>query len=165
MRLPALTTGSTGGSRWALSFADLCLVLLGFLLLLQAHRGDPAALNAGLRAAFGSSAPKTYDEATDTLFQPGEAVLLPNARAHFRAIGQNAAGQGAIVHVESIGTDAAARRFDAWELAAARAAAISRAISEGGLDAGDVDLSIDGTGPASKQAGQHVQITVTTKGG
>ena len=165
MRLPALTTGSTGGSRWALSFADLCLVLLGFLLLLQAHRGDPAALNAGLRAAFGSSAPKSYDEATNGLFERGEAILLPNARAHFRSIGRDAAGRGAIVHVESMGTDAAARRFDAWELAAARTAAISRAISEGGLDAGRIDLSIDGTGPAARQAGQHVRVTVTTKGG
>ena len=164
MRLPALTTGSSGGSRWALSFADLCLVLLGFLLLLQAHRGDPAALNAGLRAAFGSSAPKAYDEIANVLFQPGEAILLPQARAHFRAIGQDAARRGAIVHVESIGTDAAARRFDAWELAAARSAAISRAISEGGLDARKVDLSIDGTGPAARQAGQHVRVTVTTKG-
>jgi hypothetical protein len=165
MRLPALTTGSTGGSRWALSFADLCLVLLGFLLLLQAHRGDPAALNAGIRAAFGSSAPKSYDETAATLFQPGEAILLPDARAHFKAIGQEAAGQGAIVHVESIGTDAAARRFDGWELAAARAAAISRAIAGGGLDANNIDLAIDGTGPASKQAGQHLRVTVTTKSG
>ena len=81
MRLPALTTGSAGGSRWAMSFADLCLVLLGFLLLLQAHRGDPAALNAGIRAAFGSSAPKTYDETATSLFEPGEAILLPNANA------------------------------------------------------------------------------------
>ena len=168
MRLPALTTGSsggsTGGSRWALSFADLCLVLLGFLLLLQAHRSDPAALNAGLRAAFGASATKTYDETAATLFEPGEAILLPDARAHFKSIGQDAAGQGAIVHVESMGTDAAARRFDGWELAAARTAAISRAISEGGLDASNIDLAIDGTGPASKQAGQHVRVTVTTKG-
>lgn len=164
MRLPAFTTGSTGGARWALSFADLCLVLLGFLLLLQAHRGDPAALNAGLRAAFGASAPKTYDETASRLFEPGEAILLPAARMHFHGIGRDAAGQGAIVHVESMGTDAAARRFDAWELAAARAAAIARAVSEGGLDAAKVDLAIDGTGPAAKQAGQHVRVTITTKG-
>lgn len=164
MRLPALTTGSTGGARWALSFADLCLVLLGFLLLLQAHRGDPAALNAGLRAAFGAAAPQTYDETATGLFEPGEAILLPNARTHFRTIGRDAAGQGAIVHIESMGTDAAARRFDAWELAAARAAAIARAVSEGGLDAKNVDLAIDGTGPAAKKAGQHVRVTVTTKG-
>ncbi len=165
MRLPAFTTGSAGGSRWALSFADLCLVLLGFLLLLQAHRGDPAALNAGIRAAFGASAPKSYDEAAAGLFEPGEAILLPEARAHFRSIGRDAAGQRGIVHIESIGTDAAARRFDAWELAAARSAAIARAVSEGGLDAKQVDLAIDGTGPASLQAGQHVRVTVTTKVG
>ena len=38
-------------------------------------------------------------------------------------------------------------------------------LSEGGLDAKNVDLAIEGTGPASKQAGQHVRVTVTTKGG
>jgi hypothetical protein len=165
MRLPALTTGgSVGGSRWALSFADLCLVLLGFLLLLQAHRGDPAALNAGLRAAFGAPQPTSLDESAAGLFQPGEAILLPQARARFQALGRDAAGKGGLIHVESVGTDSAAHRFDGWELAAARTAAIARAVSEGGLDAAKVDLSIDGTGPASKQARQHLRVTVTTKG-
>ena len=74
-----------------------------------------------------------------------------------------AAGQGSLVHIESVGTDAAARRFDAWELAAARTAAIARAVAEGGLDPQRIDLSIEGTGPAAKQAGQHVRVTVTTK--
>lgn len=164
MRLPAPGGGGTAArSRWALSFADLCLLLLGFLLLLQAHRGDPAALNAGIRAAFGAPEPISLDEAAAGLFEPGEAVLLPGARARFTALGHRAAEQGHIVRIESVGTDAAARRFDAWELAAARAAAIARAVSEGGLDARRIDLAIDGTGPVAKQAGQHVRLTVTTK--
>jgi hypothetical protein len=163
MRLPAFSTGSAGGSRWALSFADLCLLLLGFMLLLQAHRGDPAALNAGIRAAFGAPAPTSFDEAAAASFEPGEAILLPSARSHFNAVGHQAAGQGSLVHIESVGTDAAARRFDAWELAAARTAAIARAVAEGGLDPQRIDLSIEGTGPAARQAGQHVRVTVTTK--
>jgi hypothetical protein len=160
MKLPALDGGSATGSRWALSFADLCLVLLGFLLLLQAHRGDPVALGAGIRAAFGATASKSIDEAAAGLFQPGEAILLAPARARFQALGSDAAGTGAIIHLESIGTDAAAHRFDAWELAAARTAAIARALSEGGLDARRIDLSIDGTGPAARKVGQHIRVTV-----
>lgn len=159
MRLPPFSTASGGNARWALSFADLCLVLLGFLLLLQAHKGDPAALGAGMRAAFGSTAPRSLDEAAAPLFDPGEAVLHADARAHFIALGREAAGQGGIVHIESVGTDDGARRFDAWELAAARAASIARAVQQGGLDAARIDLSIEGTGPASAGKGQYVRVT------
>ena len=159
MRLPAIATTFPGGARWALSFADLCLLLLGFLLLLQAHKGDPAALRAGLRSAFGAPAQASFDTATAPIFEPGEAILLPDARAHYVALGRQAAGHGAIVHVESLGTDAAGQRLDAWELAAARAAAISRAIVSGGVDAKRIDLTIDGTGPAAGR-GQHVRVTI-----
>ncbi len=160
MKLPAIAATLPGGTRWALSFADLCLLLLGFLLLLQAHKGDPAALNAGLRAAFGAPVPSSYDTATAPLFEPGEAALLPEARAKYVAIGRQAAGQGGVVHVESLGTDAGGQRLDAWELAAARTAAIARAIGSGGVDAKLIDLSIDGTGAAAAVKGQHVRVTV-----
>lgn len=161
MRLPAFTSASTGGARWAMSFADLCLVLLGFLLMLQAHKSDPAALGAGVRAAFGVSQPSSYDEAVSGLFEPGEAVLSAPARARFRAMGRTAALRGGVVHVESLGTDRAANRFDGWELAAARTAAIARAVEQGGLDPQRIDLTIDGTGPAARQVGQHVRVTVS----
>ncbi len=154
----------SGGSRWALSFADLCLLLLGFLLLLQAHRGDPAALNAGLRAAFGSPVPRSYETAAAPLFEPGEAVMLPAARAHYAAIGREAAGHAGLVHVQSLGTDAGGLRLDSWELAAARTAAIARAIGSGGVDPRRIDLSIDGTGPAAAVRGQHVRVTVAAGG-
>jgi hypothetical protein len=160
MMLPSLSSGTTGRGRWALSFADLCLVLLGFLLMLQAHKGDPAALGAGVRAAFGATRPQSFDEAAAGLFEPGEALLSADARARFQEMGRTAAIRNQVVHVESLGTDRSARRFDAWELAAARAAAIARAIGEGGLDARRIDLAIDGTGPAAKQAGQHIRITL-----
>lgn len=161
MRLPAFSTGSPERQRWALSFADLCLVLLGFLLLLQAHKGDPAALGAGLRAAFGAAPPRQIEEAASPLFEPGEAVLIEPARQRFVAMGRDAAAGGALVHVDSIGTDADARRFDAWELAAARTAAIARAIQQGGLAAGRIDLAVDGTGPAAAGRGQRVRVTIT----
>ena len=160
MRMPAIAATLPGGSRWALSFADLCLLLLGFLLLLQAHKSDPAALNAGLRAAFGAPVPTSFDTATAPLFETGEAVLLPAARVRYAAIGRQAAARGGVVHIESLGTDAGGLRLDAWELAAARTAAIARAIGSGGVDAKRIDLSIDGTGPAAAVKGQHVRVTV-----
>jgi flagellar motor protein MotB len=160
MRLPALSSGSPNGARWAMSFADLCLVMLAFLLLLQAHRGDPAVLGASIRSAFGAPSMPSLDEQAAPLFQPGEALLLDDARAHFTALGREAAARRYLVHVESIGTDGHAQRFDAWELSAARAAAIARAIQSGGLDAGRIDLSIDGTGPAAATRGQHVRVTM-----
>jgi len=162
MRLPPLTTESRGAPRWALSFADLCLVLLGFMLLLQAHRGNPALLSAGLRAAFGAAPSYSVDETAAPLFEPGEAVLLEGARTRFAEFGREAMGRHASVRVDSIGTDADARRFDAWELAAARTAAIARAIQSGGLGAERIDLSITGTGSAGGTRAQHIRVTMTS---
>ena len=163
MKLPAIAATAPSGARWAVSFADLCLLLLGFLLLLQAHKGNPAALSAGLRAAFGSPVPSAYDTATAPLFQPGEAVLLPDARATYAAIGRQTAVQRGVVHIESLGTDAGGQRLDAWELAAARTAAIARAIGSGGVAASRIDLSIDGTGVAATVKGQHVRVTIAAR--
>ena len=66
--------------RWAVSFADLFLLLLGCFVLLHAmeaarpQAGDPA--DAG-RAAGGYRAAE--------LFQAGEAVLKPGARTLLQA--------------------------------------------------------------------------------
>jgi hypothetical protein len=147
------------GSRWALSFADLSLVLLAFLLLLQAHKGDAGAVSSSVRAAFGAPAPRLQEEAAAGLFEPGEAILQPAARARFVAIGRSAAAVRAAVRVESLGSDAGARRFDAWELAAARTASLARAIQEGGLDPARIDLAIDGTRTATAH-GQRLRVVV-----
>lgn len=148
-----------GNPRWTMSFADLCLVLLAFLLLLQANRGNPAAVGAGIRAAFGAKPPVVQDRAAAPLFQSGEAVLLAPARAELTAIGRQAASTGAIVHVDSRGNDGNAQRFDGWELAAARAAAAARAIGAGGLDPARIDLRVDGTRDAKPGQGQRLRIT------
>lgn len=162
MILPPLARPAGASGRWALSFADLCLLLLGFLLLLQAHRGDPAALSAGLRAAFGASAPaRMVEEGAAPLFQPGEAVLRPAARARFAALGRSAAADHAQATIESLGSDAGGARLDAWELAAARAAAVARALQAGGLDAAAIEVSVAATGPASALKGQRLRLTLS----
>jgi hypothetical protein len=116
--------------RWAISFADLALLLLAFFVLL--HAGSAREVAAGARAAFGSGpvAGPVMDAEAERLFEHGEARLRPSAKAQLLKIGRGARG---FLVVESVGRDPTARRFDAWELAAARAAALGRALVQGGV--------------------------------
>lgn len=119
--------------RWVLSFADLCLVLLGFFVTLYATGADPARVSASLRDAFGDPAaagmPQSF--AAASLFEPGEAVLRPKARAMLAAAGKRA-GKGRISLV-SRGTTPGSARLDGWELAAARTGAVARGLRAGGV--------------------------------
>ncbi len=147
------------GPRWTMSFADLCLVLLAFLLLLQANKGNPAAVGAGIRAAFGAKPPTAIERPAAPMFEGGEAMLLPGARSEMIALGGAAAARHASVRIESRGNDGGGRRFDGWELAAARAAAVARAIQAGGLDAARIDLAVAGTHDDADAGGQRLRIT------
>ena len=146
---------TSAAPRWALSFADLCLVLLGFVLLMQAQRGNPAAVTAGIREAFGAPPLGGFDRIAAPLFEPGEAILRSPAHAELAAIGRRARSSGGTVHIESIGTDTGSLRFDGWEIAAARAAAAARAVREGGLAADRIDVSV----AATRGRGQRLRIT------
>ena len=133
---------SRGNGRWALSFADLCLLLLGFFVMLQA-RPDPAHLSVGLKAAFAGRNPITLEQTAEVWFEPGEAILRPAARASLRAFARGAPG----ITVASRGTEAKTARFDGWELAAARTAAVARELQAAGVPEARVNLAIDpGTG-------------------
>ena len=141
-----------GRQRWALSFADLALLLLGFFVLLQA-RPDANHLSAGLRAAFGARADAALEAKANAWFEPGEAVLTPEGH---RVIGDFArnGGKSALI-VSSRGTEPNAVRFDGWELAAARTAAVARALSQAGVAQEQIAVAID---PATG-GGQTIQIT------
>ena len=126
-------------ARWAMSFADLCLLLLGFFVILQAQHGQAGAVSDSLRASFGGPA-RAGDggDAAADLFEPGEAVFRPGAADRLRLVGAQAGTRR--VRVESSGADAVARRFDAWELAAARAASVARAVAAGGIAPERIEL-------------------------
>jgi len=141
-----------GRQRWALSFADLCLLLLGFFVLLQA-KPDANHLSAGLRAAFGARADAALQEKANAWFEPGEAVLTAQGHKIIDDFAQ-AAGHGGLI-VSSRGTEAKAARFDGWELAAARTAAVARELSKAGIAQEKVAVAID---PATG-GGQVIQIT------
>ena len=103
-------------ARWALSFADLSLLLLGFFVLLQANRAQRDTALAGLGTYFGAiRAPIRTDLAARALFEPGEALLSEAGRAALlRAAGPFARSKE-IIQIQSIGVDAGETRFDAWD--------------------------------------------------
>jgi flagellar motor protein MotB len=135
--------------RWAVSFADLVLLLLGCFVLLHAMeaapRGSPAT----------GAAPAAGGYRAVDLFQPGEAVLKPDARALLLAEGRRLAGHA--VGIVSTGTAEAGGRLDRFELSAARAAAVGRALQEGGVR--DRDVAIAVAESADPNAGQRIALS------
>lgn len=105
---------------WAVSFADLALLLLGCFVFLNAMQA-PDAPGAAAGEAEGTRI------AAAALFEPGEARLTP---AGARAL-EGLARRGRL-HIVSRGEGPAASRYDGFELAAARAAATGRALSRKG---------------------------------
>ncbi|MDB5683810.1 MAG: hypothetical protein JWM75_1508 [Sphingomonas bacterium] len=147
---------ATRSSRWLISFADLCLLLLGFFVLLHA-RDDSSAAVASVRQSLGGRAATQRHFAASSLFEAGEAVFRPGARRTFRALGARAASAHSRVRIESIGVEPATARFDGWELAAARAAALGRAIAEGGLAPDRIEIAIPAT-RTTPRGGQQLSI-------
>lgn len=141
-----------GGQRWALSFADLCLLLLGFFVLLQA-KPDANHLSAGLRAAFGARVDGMLQAGANAWFEPGEAILTTQGHKILDDFVQTA-GKDAVI-VSSRGTEATGARFDSWELAAARTAAVARELTKAGMKQDKIAIAID---PATG-GGQVIQIS------
>ncbi|WP_443970463.1 OmpA family protein [Sphingobium sp. CR28] len=149
-------------ARWALSFADLALLLLGFFVLLQASGSRRDQTLRGIGAQFGASAsPSDINLPLNPLFVPGEALLSPEGRARLVTTALPLAGQGEILEIQSFGTEPGQRRFDAWDLAAARLGAVARALQEAGVPQDHLRIAglaetPDQAGPAGK--GQTIRI-------
>jgi len=136
--------------RWAVSFADLVLLLLGCFVLLHAMEAARPHAAAAPGAALAAEGYRAAD-----LFQPGEAVLKPAARALLQAEGRRLAGRP--VRLVSAGTAEAGGRLDRFELSAARAAAVGRVLQEGGVRERDIAVAIAET--AGDGAGQRIAIS------
>lgn len=157
---------SAATPRWILSFADLCLLLLCFFVILNAQKGDPKRVAEGIRAAFGDAVPAATrtDTRAALLFEPGEAVLTPAAARWLGGLGRQAAAAGTDVLIVSDGLDPATARLDGWELAAARVAAAGRGVRAGGLSEAHVTLSIPAMGGGGHRAAQTLRITTVPRG-
>lgn len=143
--------------RWAVSFADLLLLLLGCFVLLHAMEALRPKAAAGAPVSAGhqpAEAPARSFSAAE-IFQPGEALLTPDARVALRAEGLRRAGRR--VRIFSTGTGEDGGRLDRFELAAARAAAVGRALREGGLAEGDIAIAMADSG--SPGGGQSIAIS------
>lgn len=105
--------------RWALSLADIALLIACLLLL--SFRNDAGAVDD--RGAHGAS----IRLRAASLFEPGEAVLRRGAADRLRARLGDASRPAIRVAVDQAGS----ARLDAWELAAARTAAVARALGLG----------------------------------
>jgi flagellar motor protein MotB len=140
--------------RWAVSFADLLLLLLGCFVLLHAMEAQRSTAAAPLAAGNPAAAPVRSFNAAE-VFQPGEALLTAEARAALRAEGARLSGHP--VRIFSTGTGETGGRLDRFELAAARAAAIGRALREGGLGEGQIAIAMAESGRPG--AGQVIAIS------
>ena len=143
--------------RWAISFADLVLLLLGCFVLLHAMEASRPKAAAGAPAVASNqpAAVPVRAFAASEVFQSGEALLTPEAREAMRAEGARLAGHR--VRILSTGTSEAGGRLDRFELAAARAAAIARALREGGLAERDIAIAMGEA--ADPNAGQTIAIS------
>jgi len=140
--------------RWAVSFADLLLLLLGCFVLLHAMEAQRSAAAAPAAAGDPAATPVRAFNASE-VFQPGEALLTPEAREALRAEGARLAGHP--VRILSTGTGEDGGRLDRFELAAARTAAVGRALREGGLPEGRIAIAMGESGAPG--AGQVIAIS------
>lgn len=144
-------------ARWALSFADLCLLLLGFFALLQANQSTRDQALAGIGSYFGAiQATHQVDLEAPGLFEPGEALLTENGRTALLKAAQTFSKSRQTIHIQSIGIDAGERRFDAWDLAAARLGAVARTLVESGVPASRLRIAGLAEKPDASAPGRQI---------
>jgi len=131
--------------RWAMSLADLGLLLLGFFIILYTGRTDVKDVARAARGAFGEEETGdvlTLEVPAESLFERGEARLTAAGEVRFLEVGRRAAALGHKVRIESVGKAEEAARFDGWELAAARTAAVARAVEAGGVPSERIEITM-----------------------
>jgi flagellar motor protein MotB len=126
-----------GSQRWAISLADLLMLLLGFFVLLDASKTARAAQVASVSSAITDMPTQGLRADAATLFADGEAMLTPIGLSRIRAIKGDT--------LVRVAVDRQAQgRYDRWDLAAARAAAIARALP------GKTDVELSPSAPAGE---------------
>lgn len=140
---------TSAAPRWAISFADLGLLLLGCFVLLHAMEAAKPR-SAGVVAAIQRLS--TGYAAAD-LFERGEARLTTQGRSLLERIGRSSSGR--TVSIISTGTGEGGSRLDRFELAAARSAAVARTLREAGVEERSLILSLQ---QGAAAGGQRIEI-------
>lgn len=138
--------------RWAMSFADLVLLLLGCFVLLHAMESQrPKADSA---SPSSPTMPIGRLLVADSLFEAGEARLTQAGRTRLLALAGSLRGGGATV--SGRGVSETGTRLDRFELAAARTAAVARALRDGGVAEAMIAVRVDNA-PAGRP-GQTIAV-------
>jgi len=132
--------------RWAVSFADLILLLLGCFVMLHAIESARPKAAAGFNRA---SLAESEAVRAAALFEAGEARLTPAGETVIGAAAQRWPDRNILLvsHGAAEGSD----RLDRFELAAARAAAVARSLrnhgvhSEIGIEMNDAPAAVGQT--------------------
>ncbi|MEC3912145.1 flagellar motor protein MotB [Sphingobium sp. CR2-8] len=133
--LPSMAaSASARRNRWAVSFADLLLLLLAFFVLLQASGSRRDAMLAQVSQQFGGRAMRQGIEIRAAeLFVPGEALLSDAGRTRLSSVARRFVREPGGLEIRSDGSDHGRQRFDDWDLAAARLGAVARALRMQGI--------------------------------
>ncbi|MET0249467.1 MAG: flagellar motor protein MotB [Sphingobium sp.] len=152
-------------NRWAISFADLTLLLLAFFVLLHASGARRDAMLSGIAQRFGGRPMAAGVELRAAeLFAPGEAMLTKAGQARLLLAAKPVLrGQRKIeLRSTGIGDEPGHHRFDQWDLAAARLGAVARALKGAGVAADR--LEIRGLDQADGEAGTGQTIRIAARG-
>ncbi|MBB6123806.1 flagellar motor protein MotB [Sphingobium subterraneum] len=124
----------TRRNRWAISFADLALLLLGFFVLLHANAGRQQEIVGQIAREFGAPTAGSDVLRADALFAPGEAMIGPQGNGEIVKVAQKMRGSSDIVEIHSVGQGGTTLRFDSWDLSAARLGSVARALTHAGIE-------------------------------
>lgn len=146
-------TATMRRGRWALSFADLCLLLLGFFVLLHANASQQREMMHEIARSFGAPATMSERVLARDLFAPGEAMLSARGAARLAAMARAHGQGGGRIEIHSVGQDRTGTRYDGWDLSAARLGAVARALDAAGVDR--ARLMIRGLDQGQKGSGEQ----------
>lgn len=120
-------------NRWSLAFADLSLLMLGFIALSFVHP-VPAPDNQSAGDEEVSPPSENFEWKTAILFEPGEAMLTTAGKEKAKQVAGMIKQRPVQISLSVAGRASASARLDQWELSAARMAAFARALKAAGVD-------------------------------
>lgn len=122
-------------------------------------KADKAKENEDCLTKAGVACP-SQEFLADDLFQPQEAILTDKGKNMLTRFVKKPARSAAYFLIESHGIGNGNARFDRWELAAARTAAVARVIKSSGIDDTHLKIMMAPDSPLSDN-GQHLLVTIS----